>query len=158
MGSIRKVHRKLAKDESGLLTLDFVFSAFWIVLILFIFVQFTIMTSTYQVVNYACHAAARAKIVGGDYRQVARNVCERSLPAVWGDSVFVQWIPGIGMTMMYWKSFDMGFFSLPMPIFGRAGMPFFNGLNPADPRYWVWHLGDNDPDPRLLDIPTWDDI
>ncbi|MFC1850802.1 TadE family protein [candidate division CSSED10-310 bacterium] len=149
----RLLKRHQKKDETGFLTLDFIFTTFWILVFLFIFVQFAMMTTTYQIVNYACHAAARSVIANGDYRSVARNVCENTLTSAWGDTVFVQWIPGIGVTMLYWKNFDMGFFSLPMPIFGRAGLPFWNGINPIDPRFWVFHVGDNDGDPSLMDLP-----
>ncbi len=128
--------------EAGATTIDFVFALFWTFVVLFAFVQIALVGYTWQVTGYAAYASARARIVGklfnGDYKDVAENVMERSLPDNWGKTWIVQEIPIFGVQIFYGKKI----LGIPVPVWGKSPVPY-SKLNPFDPAKRVWSIGDN---------------
>jgi hypothetical protein len=136
-------------EESGVSTLDFILTCFWLLVVLFIFTQLALIGYTWQVAGYASFASARSRIVEGVgdptyYKTVARNVMSRSLPDGWGSTWIVQELPfGIGVFILYWKDVNVLLFDIPVPVLGRSTVPY-SKFNPLNPSHYVWWLGDND--------------
>ena len=117
----RGVRSVLHQREAGTTTISFIVTLFWTLVILLIFLQFSLIGYTWQVTGYAAYASARARIVGRlfntDYKDVAENVMKGSLPKGWGSTWVVQELPlGIGVVVLYGQEV-MG---IPVPVVGRA--------------------------------------
>ena len=130
--------------QAGTTTVMFVLTVFWAVVILVIFVQVALIGYTWEVTGYAAYASARSRITGklfnDDYKHVADTVMKNSMPAGWGSTWLVQELPlGIGVIILYGKSI----FGFPVPVFGRATVPYSKLNVFEDPSYDVWDKGDN---------------
>lgn len=142
-GSRRVEDRRIARREGGAVTISFVVTLLWTLIVLVVFLQMAVIGYTWQVTGYAAYASARSRIVGAlfndDYKKVGRNVMRGSLPDGWGSTWVIQELPlNIGVLVLYGKSV----LGIPVPVVGRAQVPY-SKLNPTDPAWTVWDIGDN---------------